>query len=203
MLKRIFKKVHDFKVEHKISEGFIRTSMAVLSFLVASMGTYYYKVKLEDAQDQILAYQRFFGQNAAEARAHEFFKYIERKKITQGCEHDIILFADLERTRAIAKFCLEWLGMIGEESLKKKDEFKAQLYFLIAEQDKVFYKSMMDKGISVESVEAYEKSNPDLTDLLSTLSSSCNGSGVVMAYLDVKLAIYENNTTTHCLPSGK
>lgn len=203
MLKRILKRVHDFKVEHKISEGFIRTSMAVMSFLVASMGTYYYKVKLEEKQDEVLAYQRFFGQNVAEARAHEFFKYVEKNIGRQGCEHEIILEADLQRTRAIARFCLEYLGSIGEESLKKKDEFKAQLYYLIAEQDKVFYKSMMDKGIEAEAVEAYEKANPDLTKLLSTLSSSCNGSGVVMAFLDAKLAIYENNTTVHCTDSSK
>lgn len=203
MFKRILNKIHDFKVEHKISEGFIRTSMAVMSFLVASMGTYYYKIKLEEAQKEILAYQRFFGQNVAEARAHRFFQYVEKHQNSEACEYEIILSADLKRTRAIATFCLEYLGSVGEASLDKRHEFQAQLYHIIAAQDKYFYKVMISKGIPADVVDDYEKQNPNLTELLSTLSQSCNGSGVVMAFLDTKLAFYENNTTAHCVPAGK
>ena len=52
MFQRLRKKVHDFKVEHKISEGFIRSTFAALSFLVASIGTMYYKVQL-DVMDKV------------------------------------------------------------------------------------------------------------------------------------------------------
>lgn len=203
MFQRLRQNVHDFKVEHKISEGFIRTSFAALSFLVASMGTMYYKVQLDESRKEVLEYQRFFTQNVAAARSHAFFKYAQKNKDQVGCDYEVVLGADIKRTRAIAIFCLEWLGAIGEESIRKKSEFRIQLYNVIAEQDKIFYQSLMKKKIPLEVVEKYERENPDLSKLLETLSENCNGTGVVMSFLDVKLSIYENTTDNHCTNPSK
>jgi hypothetical protein len=202
MISKLKAYFHKFKVEHKISEGFVRTLSAVLSFIVASMGTMYYKVKLEESQKETLTYQRFFSNNIASLRSHSFFMYAAKNENLNGCPYEVVLSSDIARTKSIATFCIDWLKPVGENSILKKADFKVQLYNVISAQNKVFYQSLMRKGVDSDVIDDFEARNPDLTELLKTLSDNCNGVGVVASFLDVKQSIYENNTTHHCPPIG-